>query len=127
MSVGDLLWHNTDDSHVFRSRLPSLPKVQRAAEGPPTQRFERVYRVLELLGEGTFGQVVKVEETLTLCPAHPPVSVQQPNVPTASRAKAKVYRAIKVNHKKNACAKRGGRRGARVVMSERQMLVFAFI
>ena len=102
MSVGDLLWHNTEDSHAFRSRLPPLPKAQRAVEGPAAQRCERVYRVLELLGEGTFGQVVKVEETLTMCPAQPPVSAQQPNVSSASRAKAKVYRAIKVIKNKPA-------------------------
>jgi len=100
MSVGDILWHNTEDTHVSLNKPPPVPKSK--TEGLPPQRYEKSFRVLELLGEGTFGQVVKVEECLTIVPAVPAVSTQQPNVPTSSGSKHKLYRAVKVVKSKSA-------------------------
>lgn len=102
MSVGDLLWHNTEDSHVFRDKVPPPPKP-RDSNAPP-QRYERSFKVLELLGEGTFGQVVKCEEVLTLVNASTNIMHQAPNVPSSSgNKKPKIFRAIKVS-RDPACA-----------------------
>ena len=102
MSVGDLLWHNTEDSHVFRDKVPPPPKPRADSTAPP-QRYERSFKVLELLGEGTFGQVVKCEEVLTLVNASTNIMHQAPNVSSSTgNKKPKVYRAIKVIKNKAA-------------------------
>lgn len=107
MSVGDLLWHNTEDSHVFRDKVPPPPKPRADSTAPP-QRYERSFKVLELLGEGTFGQVVKCEEILTLVPASTTIMHQAPNVPSSTgNKKPKMFRAIKVSTHASASSNAG--------------------
>lgn len=89
MSVGDILWHNTEDSHVFREKIKANSK-----SGPgEKKKYQKSFKVMELLGEGTFGQVVKCEEIISL--AAPTIS-QPPAVPTRTATRNKVFRAIKV-------------------------------
>ena len=90
MSVGDLLWHQTEDSHI--SRLPI-----KAAKAGDKKKYTKCFRVMELLGEGTFGQVIKVEECYGVTQANSSTAASSvaPIVPNHT-SRAKVHRAVKV-------------------------------